>query len=141
MTLLNTHTRGFSSLIHRDLSSLLSAVPATASTTYIPPVDVREEEDRFVIEADLPGLAPTDIEITADKGVLTLRGERKADKRDNRAGYERIERVSGSFTRRFTLPDNAQAEQIRARFNHGVLELTIPKQAAVQPHRVQVEAA
>jgi HSP20 family protein len=138
MTLLNTHTRGIASLIHRDLSSLLSAVPATASTTYIPPVDVREEEDRFVIEADLPGLAPTDIEITADKGVLTLRGERKADKR---AGYERIERVSGSFTRRFTLPDNAQAEQIRARFNHGVLELTIPKQAAVQPHRVQVEAA
>ncbi len=141
MTLLNTHTRGIASLIHRDLGSLLSAVPATASTTYIPPVDVREEEDRFVIEADLPGLAPTDIEITADKGVLTLRGERKADKRDNRAVYERIERVSGSFTRRFTLPDNAQAEQIRARFNHGVLELTIPKQAAVQPHRVQVEAA
>ncbi len=138
MTLLNTHTRGFASLINRDLGSLLSAVPATAATTYIPPVDVREEDDRFVIEADLPGLAPTDIEITADKGVLTLRGERKADKR---AGYERIERVSGSFTRRFTLPDNAQAEQIRARFNHGVLELTIPKQAAVQPHRVQVEAA
>jgi HSP20 family protein len=138
MTLLNTHTRGFASLINRDLGSLLSAVPATAATTYIPPVDVREEDDRFVIEADLPGLAPTDIEITADKGVLTLRGERKADKR---AGYERIERVSGSFTRRFTLPDNAQAEQIRARFNHGVLELTIPKQAAVQPHRVLVEAA
>jgi HSP20 family protein len=138
MTLLNTHTRGFASLINRDLGSLLSAAPATAATTYIPPVDVREEDDRFVIEADLPGLAPTDIEITADKGVLTLRGERKADKR---AGYERIERVSGSFTRRFTLPDNAQAEQIRARFNHGVLELTIPKQAAVQPHRVQVEAA
>ena len=78
MTLLNTHTRGFASLINRDLGSLLSAAPATAATTYIPPVDVREEDDRFVIEADLPGLAPTDIEITADKGVLTLRGERKA---------------------------------------------------------------
>ena len=141
MTLLNTHTRGFASLINRDLGSLLGAVPASAATAFIPPVDVREEEDRFVVEADLPGVAPADIEITADKGVLTLRGERKADKRDSRAGYERIERVSGSFTRRFTLPDNAQAEQIRARFNHGVLELTIPKQAVAQPHRVQVEAA
>jgi HSP20 family protein len=141
MTLLNTHTRGFASLINRDLGSLLGAVPAAAATAFIPPVDVREEDDRFVVEADLPGVAPADIEITADKGVLTLRGERKAEKRDSRAGYERIERVSGSFTRRFTLPDNAQAEQIRARFNHGVLELTIPKQAVAQPHRVQVEAA
>lgn len=141
MTLLNTHTRGFASLINRDLGSLLGAVPASAATSFIPPVDVREEDDRFVVEADLPGVAPADIEITADKGVLTVRGERKAEKRDSRAGYERIERVSGSFTRRFTLPDNAQAEQIRARFNHGVLELTIPKQAVAQPHRVQVEAA
>lgn len=140
MTLLNTHSRGFASLINRDLGSLLGAVPA-ATASFIPPVDVREEDDRFVVEADLPGVAPADIEITADKGVLTLRGERKAEKRDSRAGYERIERVSGSFTRRFTLPDNAQAEQIRARFNHGVLELTIPKQAVAQPHRVQVEAA
>lgn len=140
MNLINSHTRGLASLINRDLGSLLGAVPA-ATTAFIPPVDVREEDNRFVIEADLPGVAPADIEITADKGVLTVRGERKAEKRDSRAGYERIERVSGSFTRRFTLPDNAQADQIRARFNHGVLELTIPKQAAAVPHRVQVEAA
>ena len=67
MSLLNTHTRGFASLINRDLGSLLGAVPA-ATTAFIPPVDVREEDDRFVIEADLPGVAPADIEITADGG-------------------------------------------------------------------------
>ena len=128
------------SRLNRDFDGFLSATPANA-VAYIPPVDVREEADRFLVEADLPGVAPADIEVTAEKGVLTIRGERKHDKRDPAAGYERVERVSGSFTRRFALPDNVQADAIRARFNHGVLEVSIPKQPEVAAKRVTVEAA
>jgi HSP20 family protein len=118
------------------------AAGANSSTvSFIPAVDVREEKDRFVVQADLPGVAPTDIDVTAEKGVLTLRGERKQEKREEAAGYERIERVSGSFTRRFALPENAQADAIKARFTHGVLEVSIPKQPEVAAKRVVVEAA
>jgi HSP20 family protein len=113
----------------------------SATVSFIPAVDVREEKDRFVVQADLPGVAPTDIDVTAEKGVLTLRGERKQEKREESAGYERIERVSGSFTRRFALPENAQADAIKARFTHGVLEVSIPKQPEVAAKRVVVEAA
>jgi HSP20 family protein len=102
---------------------------------------VREEKERFVVQADLPGVAPTDIDVTAEKSVLTLRGERKQEKREESTGYERIERVSGSFTRRFALPENVQADAIKARFTHGVLEVSIPKQPEVAAKRVVVEAA
>jgi HSP20 family protein len=113
----------------------------SSSVSFIPAVDVREEKDRFVVQADLPGVAPTDIDVTAEKGVLTLRGERKQEKREESTGYERIERVSGSFTRRFALPENVQADAIKARFTHGVLEVSIPKQPEVAAKRVVVEAA
>ena len=113
--------------------------PSTA-VAFIPAVDVREEASRFVVEADLPGVQPGDIEITAEKGVLTLRGERKLEKREQ-AGYERLERVSGGFTRRFALPENVRTDEIKARFAHGVLEVSIPKQPEVAAKRVVVESA
>ncbi len=124
---------------NRDLAVFQGA--AASNVSFIPAVDVQEEKDRFVVRADLPGVAPDQIEITAEKGVLTLRGERKTEHRDESVGYERIERVSGAFTRRFTLPDNAQTDAIKAKFTHGVLEVSIPKQPAVAPKRVVVEAA
>lgn len=131
------------SRFNRDLDGFLAAAPTAsgAAVAYIPPVDVREEADQFRVEADLPGVAPSDIEITAEKGVLTIRGERKREQRERAPGYERIERVGGSFTRRFALPDNVQTDAIRARFTHGVLEVTIPKQPQVAATRVTVEAA
>ena len=120
----------------------IGVVGANSSTvSFIPAVDVREEKERFVVQADLPGVAPTDIDVTAEKGVLTLRGERKQEKREESTGYERIECVSGSFTRRFALPENVQADAIKARFTHGVLEVSIPKQPEVAAKRVVVEAA
>jgi len=113
----------------------------TNSVAFIPAVDVQEEKDGYVVKADLPGVKPEDIEVTAEKGILTLRGERKADTREGAKGYERIERVSGSFTRRFSLPENVQSDAIKAKFAHGVLEVTIPKQPVVPAKRVVVEAA
>ncbi len=120
----------------------LDGVYATArNVAYIPAVDVQEEKERFVVRADLPGVAPGDIEITTEKGVLILRGERKAQAREQTEGYERLERVTGSFTRRFALPDTAQVDAIKAKFTHGVLEVSIPKQPVTAARRVVVEAA
>jgi HSP20 family protein len=111
------------------------------SVAWIPSVDVREEDDRFVVHADLPGVEAKDIEITAEKGVLTLRGERKSESRGEGKGFERVERVAGSFLRRFTLPETANVDGISARHVNGVLEVTIPKHAQVQPKRISVQAA
>jgi HSP20 family protein len=113
----------------------------TAATAWLPSVDVREEESRFVVSVDLPGVDKKDIEIVAEKGVLTIKGERRAETKSGDASYERIERVSGKFLRRFTLPETAQADAISAKQTNGVLEVTIPKQPQVQPRRVEVQAA
>ena len=113
----------------------------SSTVAFIPAVDVQEEKDRFVVKADLPGVKPEDIEITAEKGILTLRGERKSDKQDTTQGYERLERASGSFLRRFTLPETADAEAIKASHVNGVLELSIPKRPQEQPRRITIQAA
>ncbi|MGO9801864.1 MAG: Hsp20/alpha crystallin family protein [Steroidobacteraceae bacterium] len=113
----------------------------TASISWLPHVDVREEAERFVVVADLPGVEGKDIEITADKGVLTIRGERRSEKKASSEGFERVERASGSFLRRFTLPESADAEAIKASHVNGVLEVSIPKRPQEQPRRISVQAA
>ena len=109
--------------------------------SFIPAVDVIEEKDRYVVRADLPGVGKDDIEITTDDGVLTLKGERKTESAQAEAGYSRSERVSGSFVRRFTLPETAQVGAIKATHVNGVLEVTIPKQAKPEARRINIEAA
>ena len=109
------------------------------TSRWTPAVDIREDSGQFVLAADVPGVDPKDIEVTMENGVLTIKGERKLeteDEGDN--GYRRVERVYGSFYRRFTLPDTADAEAISASGNHGVLEVVIPKRAALQPKRIAV---
>jgi HSP20 family protein len=92
-----------------------------------------------VVRADLPGIEPKDIQITADRGVLTVTGERKLERSDDQKAVSRLERVEGKFLRRFTLPENVKTDDIRARHLNGVLEVTIPKVAAPEPKRVSVE--
>ena len=108
---------------------------------WTPAVDIEEQDQQFVIRADVPGVDPKDIEVTMDKGILTVCGERRLESRDeSEAGYRRVERAYGSFYRRFSLPDTADAEGISAASNHGVLEVVIPKRAAMQPKRIEVAA-
>ena len=126
--------------LHRQLEQAFGDTDS-ASVSWIPHVDVREETERFVVAADLPGVEGKDIEITADKGVLTIRGERRSEKKTADEGYERVERASGSFVRRFTLPESADAEAIKATHVNGVLELSIPKRPQAQPRRISVQAA
>jgi HSP20 family protein len=113
---------------------------SSPSVAWVPRVDIYEEANRFVVLADVPGVEPKDIDITAENGVLTIRGERRAEKRAAEQGFERVERVSGAFLRRFTLPDGANTESIKAKQTNGVLEVTIPKQPQVQPRRISIDA-
>ena len=112
-----------------------------ASSSWVPAVDIQEEPDRFVIKADVPGIEPKAIEVTAENGVLTIQGERRSDRaEDSGAGAQRVERTYGSFARRFTLPDSVDADHIEARGSHGVLEITVPKREQVKPKRIKVSA-
>lgn len=110
-----------------------------ATSDWVPAVDIREESDAYVLHADLPGVDPKDIEVHMENGVLTVRGERKSETKEERENYKRIERVRGSFFRRFTLPDTADSGKITAKHTNGVLEVRIPKQEKVQPRRIAVE--
>jgi len=101
-------------------------------------VDLREEDGRFVLRADVPGVALKDIDVSTEDGALTIRGERPASERASSDGFEHIERVAGPFLRRFTLPDSVRAEGIKAHYADGVLEIDIPKQPPVAAKRVPI---
>ena len=103
-----------------------------------PAVDIREEDNRYVIHADIPGVEAKDIDITMEDGILTIKGERKDETTEERNGYKRVERVRGTFYRRFSLPDTADADRIEARSKDGVLEIVLPKHEKVQPRRITV---
>lgn len=110
----------------------------SATADWSPLVDIREEADRYVLLADVPGVVPEDIEVTAENGTLTLRGERRLSGETDQRNFKRVERRHGSFYRRFLLPDAVDTDHISARSQHGVLEVVIPKQPQVQPRRVPV---
>ena len=109
------------------------------TSQWAPRVDIQEESERFLIQADIPGVDPKDIEISMDKGILSIKGERATEARDETDRYTRVERSRGVFYRRFALPDSADAEGIRASGRHGVLEISIPKRPETTPRRIAVE--
>jgi HSP20 family protein len=141
MTIVRYEPWAIVSRIQRQLDRALGEVADSASVSWIPHVDVREEADRFVVFADLPGVEGKDIEVTAEKGVLTIKGERRSEKKTSKDGFESVERASGTFLRRFTLPETVDADAIKASHVNGVLELSIPKRPQEQPRRITVQAA
>lgn len=139
MTVVRYEPWGLLNRLRRELDQSFETVAREASFT--PPVDIHEEANQFVVRADLPGVKPADIEITAEKGVLSLRGSRNFEQKNDEGHYSRVERVSGKFVRTFSLPENVQTDAIKAQFKDGVLELTIPKVAKVEPRKIEVQAA
>jgi HSP20 family protein len=113
---------------------------SVATSDWVPAVDIKEEDDAFVIVADIPGVDPKDIEVHMDNGILTIKGEKETEKKEEREGYKRVERSFGSFYRRFGLPDTADPEKISAKSNHGVLEVRIAKHERVQPRKISVDS-
>ena len=132
MTIVRYEPWAFVGRLQRQLDRALGEVADSATVSWI---------ERFVVTADLPGVEGKDIEITADKGVLTIKGERRSEKKSSKDGYESVERATGTFLRRFTLPESVDAEAIKATHVNGVLELSIPKRPTAQPRRIDVLAA
>jgi len=141
MTLIRYEPWALVNRVQRELERALGNGADSASVSWIPHVDIHEEAERFVVVADLPGVENKDIEITADKGVLTIKGERRAEKQASKDGFQSVERATGTFLRRFTLPESVDAEAIKASHVNGVLEVTIPKRPQEQPRRISIQAA
>jgi HSP20 family protein len=130
--------------INRLFSSFGDRDSSGATAGWVPPVDIFEHDDRFQLYMDLPGVDPTSVDITLEDGVLTVSGERMhfGGPRDanDQGELRRSERGLGRFYRRFVLPDTVDADGVKATNRHGVLELTIPKQAKALPRRIKVAA-
>ena len=148
MSLVRYEPWGLLNQRHADIGSMFSArhrhlaadSDPLAASDWTPAVDIREEEHRYVIHADVPGVNPDDIEVKMEDGVLSIKGERQSESSEDREGYKRVERVRGSFSRRFSMPDTVDADGISARSKDGVLEVVIPKQEKVLPKRIKVES-
>ncbi|TNF97564.1 MAG: Hsp20/alpha crystallin family protein [Gammaproteobacteria bacterium] len=116
----------------------LDETEAVSTSDWTPAVDIKEEDQRYLIRADVPGIKPEDIDISLENGVLTIKGERRHESEEE--GYKRIERVHGTFFRRFTLPDNVDPDKVDAKCKDGVLEIVIDKQEKVLPKKITVKA-
>ena len=135
----------FVDLLHRDLDRMIDrrtrAGEESPVADWVPAVDIVEEAERFVLRADVPGVSPDAIDVSMDGGVLSVAGERHAIAPPEDTGVQRIERATGRFLRRFTLPETADAEKISARCADGILEVVIPKMPEIKARRITVEAA
>ena len=125
----------------------VGALPQRAETTqgtrvagWGPAIDVIQQDEDLVIRAELPGVKPEDVDITVQDGVLTISGKLEEEREDERQGYLVRERRYGTFRRSLQLPQDVDEDQINARFEHGVLEITIRGAAATQePKRIQID--
>ena len=104
-----------------------------------PLVDIYEKEDKFVIKAEVPEINREDIQINLENNVLTLKGERKFEKQEEKENYHRAERYYGMFQRSFTLPSTVDSEKIKASLDKGVLTIEIPKKEEVKPKKIEID--
>jgi HSP20 family protein len=105
---------------------------------WYPAMDLVETEDHFVLKADLPGVAESDVKVELEDNVLTIAGERRHEQEAKSGGYFRLERATGVFSRSLTLPEGIDAEAVQASFDKGVLEVRIPKPEERKPRRVAI---
>jgi len=107
--------------------------------TWAPAVDIYETGDSFVVEAELPGLDPADIEVSVDDGILNLKGERKIEKEVKEENYHRVERAYGMFQRAVRLPADVDPDAIRAGYDNGVLKVSVPKTEPKKPKSIPID--
>jgi HSP20 family protein len=142
MTLVRYEPLNLFDQFNREINRIFTSSPAQENNgqgrNWVPAVDIREEEDRFILSADLPGVERKDVDVTLEDGVLTIRGERNVQTEEKREGFHRRERVHGAFLRQFSLPDTVNAEHISATVKDGVLEVIIPKQEKPEPRRITI---
>jgi HSP20 family protein len=107
-------------------------------TAWAPAVDINENEHELVVKADLPGIDPKELDIRVENNVLTIRGERKFEKKVDQDNYLRVERTYGSFSRSFALANTVNPEGIKADYQNGVLTLAVPKREEAKPKQIKV---
>jgi HSP20 family protein len=110
----------------------------SSTTTWAPAVDIFETEHELVVKADLPDIKSEELDIRVENNILTIRGERKFEKKVNESNYLRVERSYGSFSRSFSLANTVNSEAIKAEYKNGVLALTIPKREEAKPKQIKV---
>ncbi len=110
-----------------------------ATGDWSPRVDIVENDNEFVIKAEIPDVKKEDVKVSVDNGVLTIKGERKQEKEENGKKFHRVERYYGSFTRSFTLPENVEESKVKATFKDGMLNLQVPKAEKAKPKAIEVK--
>jgi HSP20 family protein len=110
-----------------------------AASRWMPPVDIAEKEDRFLVSLEVPGVAREDVKITLQDRILTIRGEKKQEKESKTSNLHRVERLYGSFQRSFTLPSTVRGDGIDASYRDGILSITIPKAEEARPKEIDVK--
>ncbi len=126
--------------LRREMDRLFQDALGGQTSTWTPAVDVREDDSAVSLDVELPGTDPDNVHVNVDNGVLTIRGEKHAERQEGKEDeqYHLVERSYGSFTRSFQLPQGVDDEQIDANFHDGVLTIRIPKAALPQPRRIQI---
>jgi len=101
-------------------------------------VDITEENDKYILHADIPGVDPKNIDVTIEEGYLTLKGHREKRTSEEKPGYQKIESAHGRFVRQFKLPESVQSDAVTAKGEHGVLEIVIPKSQKAEVRKIQI---
>lgn len=133
--------RGLQDEVNRLFSTNLSRAfgeEGIARGAWSPSVDIYENKDQIVLEAELPGMKRDDFDLSIENNVITLRGERRFEKKDEGDNYHRVERSYGSFTRSFTLPQTVDAEAVAAEYRNGVLRIKMPKREEIKARRIEI---
>jgi HSP20 family protein len=124
--------------LFRDFNDTESS---TTTASFIPAVDVYEDDKKVVLKLEVPGIEEKDLDVSVENHTLTVRGERKFEKEEKETNFHRIERRYGSFFRAFTLPTTVDTENIAASYNAGVLKLELKKKPEAQPRQIKVNIA
>lgn len=132
--------------LNDEMNKLFNVVPAVergefARGAWSPSVDIFEDQDRLIVEAELPGMKREDFEISVENNILTLKGERKFEKKTEGDNYHRVERSYGSFTRQFTLPQTITADGATADFDNGVLRVALPKREETKARKIEIKTS
>ena len=113
---------------------------ALTASSFVPAVDIYEDEHNIVLTAETPGVDEKDLDIRVENNVLTISGERKMENEEKQDNFHRIERSYGRFTRSFTLPPTVDADNVKAEFNNGVLKITLAKREEAKPKQIKIES-
>jgi HSP20 family protein len=147
MKYLKPHRNDLLSDLSRNFDLLLSSfddfpkieTSGLSTTNWAPKIDIKEQDNQYIVYADVPGIDPSAIEVSVDNGILTIKGHKETEKKDEKKDYLRVERSSGSFLRQMTLPESVDAGKVKAKGKNGVLEIILPKAEKSTARKITVE--